>query len=307
MSILVVGSVALDNILTPFGHATEAIGGSAVYFSASASFFSTLKVTAVVGDDFPRKELAFLEARGVDLKGLAVVKGGKTFRWQGKYDYDLHDAQTLATDLGVFENFHPEVPEAYRDAPFVFLANIDPELQREVLNQVAKPKFVACDTMNYWIESKRTQLFETMSRVQVMVLNDAEVRQLTKEPNLVKAARAVQLFGPRIVIVKKGEHGALMFYEDSLFSAPAYPVEQVMDPTGAGDSFAGGFVGSLARKGSVDEASVRQAMIYGSVMASFCVESFGIERFKTLAPQEIVERYREFQKISHFDPMDAKL
>lgn len=306
MSILVVGSVALDTIRTPFGHASETVGGSAVYFSASASFFSTLKVTAVVGDDFPRHELAFLEERGVDLRGLTVIPGGKTFRWQGKYDYDLHDAQTLGTELGVFENFHPEVLEAYRDVPYVFLANIDPELQTEVLNQVTKPRLAACDTMNYWIESKRVQLFETMARVQVMVLNDAEARQLTQEPNLVKAAHAIQLFGPKIVIVKKGEHGALMFYEDSVFSAPAYPVEEVMDPTGAGDSFAGGFVGSLARKGSADEASVRQAMIYGSVMASFCVEQFGIERFKTLTPNEIVNRFKEFQKICHFDPIDAK-
>ena len=306
MSILVVGSVALDNIRTPFGHASEVVGGSASYFSASASFFSTLKVTAVVGDDFPRGDLAFLEERGGDLRGLTVVPGGKTFRWQGRYDYDLHDAETLKTELGVFQDFHPVVLEAYRDVPYVFLANIDPELQMEVLNQVRKPKLVACDTMNYWIESKRPQLFETMSRVNVMILNDAEARQLTQEPNLVKAARAIQLFGPKVVIVKKGEHGALMFYEDSIFSAPAYPVEEVQDPTGAGDSFAGGFVGSLARKGSADEASVRQAMIYGSVMASFCVERFGLERFKTLAPEEIVARFKEFQKICHFDPLDTK-
>jgi len=306
MSVLVVGSVALDSIRTPFGHVSDAIGGSATYFSASASFFSTLKVTAVVGEDFPLHELDFLADRGVDLRGLAVVSGQKTFRWQGKYDYDLHDAETLKTELGVFENFHPKILEAYRDVPYVFLANIDPELQLEVLSQVRRPKLVACDTMNYWIESKRPQLFETMARVQVMVLNDAEARQLTQEPNLVKAARAIQLFGPKIVIVKKGEHGALMFYDESVFSAPAYPMEEVVDPSGAGDSFAGGFVGSLARKGSTDEASVRQAMIYGSVMASFCVENFGIERFKTLTAEEIVSRFREFQKICHFDPLDVQ-
>lgn len=303
MSILVVGSVALDSVRTPFGHVSEVAGGSASYFSASASFFSTLKVTAVVGEDFPRQELTFLEERGVDLHGLTVIPKGKTFRWQGRYDYDLHDAHTLKTELGVFESFHPTILEAYRDVPYIFLANIDPELQLEVLNQVKKPKLVACDTMNYWIESKRPQLFETMARVDIMILNDAEARQLTQEANLVKAARAVQLFGPKIVIVKKGEHGALMFYDDSIFSAPAYPVEEVTDPTGAGDSFAGGFVGSLARRGLADEASVRQAMVYGSVMASFCVEQFGLERFKTLTPEEIVARFREFQKMSHFEEL----
>lgn len=304
MSILVVGSVALDTVRTPFGHVADILGGSATYFSASASFFAPVKIVAVVGEDFPSNEMDFLVKKGVDLSGLEIQKG-KTFRWLGRYGYDLNDAETIKTELNVFENFQPKIKEEYKNTPYLFLANIDPDLQREVLEQMNSPKVVVCDTMNYWIESKRFQLLNTMAKVNIMLLNETEARQLSGEPNLIKSARIIKAYGPEIVIIKKGEHGALLFTKDCIFSAPAYPLEEIYDPTGAGDSFAGGFLGWLAKADEISLPTLKRAMIYGSAMASFCVENFGPERFKTLSTDEIKARFMEFKKFSEFETQNV--
>jgi sugar/nucleoside kinase (ribokinase family) len=302
MGILVVGSVALDSVATPFGVVREVLGGSATYFSTAASFFAPVSLVAVVGEDFPDEHLSFLKDRSIDLRGLQRAKG-KTFRWRGEYGYDLNQAQTIETQLNVFADFLPRIPEEYREERIIFLANIDPDLQREVLGQVKDPEFVAADTMNYWIEGKIDSLKETLRAVNVLIINDAEVRQLAKEPNLVKAARQILSWGPTSLVVKRGEYGALMFSNESCFAAPAFPLEAICDPTGAGDSFAGGFVGYLANTLNFSEANIRKAVIMGSVMASFNVEDFSLGRLKSLTYSEIEARFREFKRLSHFEDL----
>lgn len=299
MSILVVGSVALDSVRTPFGEVEEVLGGSATYFSVAASFFSPVRVVAVVGEDFPAEHLDFLASRGVDVRGLRRVPG-KTFRWRGFYGYDLNEAHTLDTQLNVFEDFDPDIPEEYRDSQFVFLANIDPVLQLRVLEQVPSPQLTICDTMNFWIENRRSELVELIARVDCLLLNDSEARQLAGEPNLIAAGRKLQSMGPRRVIIKKGEHGVIMLGENSYFSLPAYPLETVFDPTGAGDSFGGGFLGALSRENDLSEEAVRRAVVYGSVVASFAVESFSCDRLRNLSGEEIKARYNEFMEITCF-------
>ncbi len=299
MSVLVVGSVALDTVKTPFGEAREVLGGSATFFGVSASFFSRVNVVAVVGTDFPEQHLEFLRSRDIDTRGLKRVEG-QTFRWEGYYEYDLNDAHTLDTRLNVFSDFQPEIPEEYKRSEFVFLANIDPELQLQVLEQVEGPRLVVCDTMNFWIENKRQALKRTMAEVDVMMLNESEARELAEDPNLVAAARKIMGLGPQRVIIKKGEHGVLMFCDDGYFILPGFPLENVYDPTGAGDSFGGGFLGSLAAADTVDESAIRRSVVYGSVLASFNVESFSCERLKDLTRDEIESRYQDFLSITRF-------
>ena len=300
MSLLVVGSVALDSVETPFGKAEDVIGGSATFFAASASHFNSVQLVGVVGDDYPTDQLAPLAARGVDLSGLERA-AGRSFRWRGRYRHDLNAAETLETHLGVFSHFSPKIPPQFRSAPYVFLGNIDPRLQLDVLRQVEKPKLVACDTMNFWIESRRPELVELLKHVDVITINDAEARQLTDRVNLVKAARWILERGPRYVIIKKGEHGAYLFHERTIFFAPAYPLEDVFDPTGAGDSFAGGFMGYLARAGRFDREHLRRAVIYGSAMGSFAVERFSIGRLLEVGMADIVSRIREFRDLVAFE------
>lgn len=304
MSILVVGSVAFDSIKTPFGEVDEVLGGSACYFSTSASFFTEVALVAVIGADFPQEHVEFLRSRNIDLLGLQRGEG-RTFRWKGRYDYDLNEAHTLETQLNVFEAFKPKIPESYRNAEYVFLANIDPELQLDVLRQVDNPKLVACDTMNFWIEGKRRDLIRTLARVDILVINEAEVRQLAGEPNLVKAAQIVRDFGPKTLVVKRGEYGVLMFGEGSIFSAPAYPLEEVFDPTGAGDTFAGGFVGYLAATRNLNEQNLRKAIVFGTVMASFTVEKFSLDRLKEIDYQEITARYQKIKLLTDFADLDS--
>lgn len=300
MSILVVGSVALDSVETPFGKAERVIGGSATFFSAAASLFGGIQVVGVVGDDYPMEDLAFLSERGVDLSGIAR-REGESFFWAGRYDYDLNSRDTLDTRLGVFADFRAHVPPAFRDARFVFLGNIDPELQVDVLEQVSRPELVVCDTMNYWIESSREPLIELLGRVDVLMVNDAELRQIAGEPNLLKAARWVQERGPTYVVVKKGEHGAILYASDWIFFAPGYPLEEVFDPTGAGDSFAGGFLGYLAGSTELDREELRRAMIYGSATGSYAVEAFSVDRFRELTPLEVAHRVEEFREMTTFE------
>ncbi len=299
MKILVVGSVALDTIETPFGKVENVLGGSAVHFSCSASFFASVALVGVVGQDFPEEYLQFLSSRNIDISGLQVSKG-KTFRWKGYYEYDLNQAHTLETQLNVFKKFHPRLPQKYKNADFIFLANIDPDLQKEVLKQIKNPKLICCDTMNFWIENKQKSLLETIERVNIALMNDAEARELCKTYSLLDAARKIISLGPRTVIFKKGEHGALMFTDSSHFSAPAFPLEEINDPTGAGDSFAGGFIGYLAKSEDLSETNIRKAVIYGSVMASFNVEGFSVNRLRSLTHKEIDERYEIFKKITNF-------
>ena len=295
--------MAFDTIRTPFGEAPEVLGGSANYFSVAASFFTDVRLVAVVGEDFPDQHLDFLRTRRVDIRGLERVPG-KTFRWVGEYGLDFNEARTLDTQLNVFADFTPKIPEDYRDSEVVFLANIDPDLQRDVLRQVRRPALVAADTMNYWINGKPDSLKQTLAGVDMLIINDAETRQLAKDSNLVRAARTIQGWGPRILIIKRGEYGALLFGEDGWFSAPALPLEGVQDPTGAGDCFAGGAVGYLARRMRFDAATLRQAMIVGSVMASFNVEAFSLDRLRTLTTAEIDERFQAFKRLVHFDDLE---
>ena len=300
MSLLVVGSVALDTVETPFGRAEEVIGGSAVFFGAAASVFSRVQVVGVVGDDYPVDDLGFLAGRGVDLSGIERADG-PSFRWAGKYDYDLNTRETLDTRLGVFADFDPRIPESFRDARYVFLGNIDPVLQLRVLKQIHEPRLVALDTMNYWIEGKREDLMAAVERIDVLILNDAEARQLAEESNLLKAARWIQEVGPDLVVVKKGEHGAILYGPDWIFFAPGYPLEEVFDPTGAGDAFAGGFMGYLAWIDSLERDDLRRAMIYGSAMGSYAVEAFSVDRFQELEASEVADRVREFREMTAFE------
>lgn len=300
MTVLVVGSVALDSVETPFGKVDDALGGAAVHFATAASLLTPVQLVGVVGNDYPVDQLKPLVARGVDLAGLEHADG-ESFRWRARYRHDLNSAETLETRLGVFSHFRPRIPEQFRRAPFVFLANIDPRLQLDVLAQVESPRLVACDTMNFWIESRRPDLLNLLERVDMITLNDAEARQLTEKANLVHAARWILAHGPKYVIIKKGEHGAFMFTKETVFFAPAYPLEQVFDPTGAGDSFAGGFIGYLAASGDLSEASMRRAVVYGSAMGSFAVEEFSNSRLMKLTRAELDNRVEEFRHLVAFE------
>ena len=302
MSILVVGSVAYDTVETPFGRAQRVLGGSASFFSVAASFFAPVNLVGVVGQDFGEEQLAAFRGRPIDLEGLERMEG-KTFHWQGRYSLDLNSRDTICTDLNVFEFFKPKIPARYRGSEVVFLGNIDPVLQLGVLEQVTAPRLVACDTMNFWIQGKAEALRKTLARTQILLVNDSEARELSGEWNLVKAARAIRAMGPSIVVVKKGEHGVLMFDERGAFATPAFPLETVFDPTGAGDTFAGGFVGYLAGAGELNDVVLRRAVIMGSTLASFCVEAFSLDRLRTLTRAEIDERYRLFRELTAFESL----
>ncbi len=300
MSILVVGSVALDTVETPFGRAERVLGGSANYFAAAASLFGGVQVVGVVGEDYPLERLDFLRERGVDYSGV-VEASGESFFWEGVYSYDLNNRETVDTRLGVFADFKPVIPAAFRRTHFVFLGNIDPVLQLEVLDQVEDPAMVACDTMNYWIEGRRDELVEVLGRVDVALMNDAEARQLSGEHNLLRAARWIQDLGVRYVVLKKGEHGAILYGPDWLFFAPGYPLEEVFDPTGAGDAFAGGFLGALVTETAVTRPALRRAVMYGSAAGSFSVEAFSVDRFRELTVLEVVQRVEEFREMTTFE------
>lgn len=300
MRLLVVGTVAFDSVKTPFGEVDNVLGGSATYFSVAASYFADVSLVAVVGEDFPEEHLKLLREKNIDLKGLQRTPG-KTFRWKGEYGFDLNQANTLDTQLNVLAEFSPILPDEYTDCDFVFLANVDPVLQSKVLDQVKRPRLVAMDTMNFWIKGKPEDLLKTLRRVDLVVINEGEARDLAKEVNLVRAAQWIQRHGPKTVVVKRGEYGALMFNGKTIFSAPAFPLETIFDPTGAGDSFAGGFMGYLANVNNLNEASLRQAMIFGSAMASFNVEDFSLNRLKDLSYEEILERFRLFKELTHFE------
>ena len=302
MSLLVVGSVALDSVETPFGVANDVLGGSANFFSAAASMFCNVQMVGVVGSDYPIADLDFLAKRGVDLSGVEQVEG-ESFRWAGVYSFDLNTRETKETRLGVFADFKPSIPESFRDAEWVFLGNIHPDLQHDVLDQVRKPKFVAMDTMNFWINNPETResLVRLLGRVDCLLVNDTEARELTGDHNLLRAARWIHEHGPSLVVVKKGEHGATMYCKDMIFFAPGYPLEEVFDPTGAGDAFAGGFMGYLARCGETRSEDLRRAMIHGSALGSFAVEKFSIDRLRDLTSGEVSERVRAFRDLTAFD------
>jgi sugar/nucleoside kinase (ribokinase family) len=297
--ILAVGSVALDSVETPFGRVREALGGSATFFSASARFFAPVSIVAVVGRDFPQKHIRLVRGLGVDTGGVEV-RAGRTFRWKGRYDYDLNNARTLKTELNVFRTFNPRISEAHRRSPVVFLANIDPDLQQSVLAQVKKPELTACDTMNFWIENKKKSLMRLLRKVDIFLCNDGEAREFSGEFGLVAAAKWFLSHGPKLLVIKKGEHGVLCFSKRFIFSAPAFPLEKVFDPTGAGDSFAGGFIGYLSRTRKLTEPAVRKAVIYGSILASYNVESFSLNRVARLTRTEIEGRYRQFRTLTRF-------
>ena len=299
MSILVVGTVALDTIKTPFGKCREILGGSATYFSVSARFFAPVNLVAVIGMDYPRKHTDFLKKRGIGTEGLMREKG-KTFRWEGEYSWDFSNPRTIATHLNVLSGFNPRIPEEYKKSPYVFLANVDPDIQRRVLQKLGRPMLVACDTMNYWIDNKKKSLMKLLKDVDIFFLNEAEAKQLTGEASLVKAAKAIRTFGPKRIIIKKGEHGSLLFSEGSIFSTPAYLMESIFDPTGAGDTFAGGVMGYLASCKAVNQTSLRKAIVYGSVMATFAVEDFSLRRLGVIDKRDINRRFKNFRKLTHF-------
>ena len=298
--LLVVGSVALDTVKTPFGEVSEVLGGSATYFSTAASYFTSVDLIAVVGDDFPPQHLTFLKSRGIDVTGLER-KPGATFRWKGEYTHQLNEAHTLDTKLNVFETFRPKIPEAYRSPDLLFLGNIDPELQLDVLQKLSRPPLVACDTMNFWINGKRDALWRVLEQVDILIINDGEARALGEDSNLVKVAQKILARGPKHLIVKRGEYGVLMFNEKQVFGAPAFPLEDVRDPTGAGDTFAGGFLGYLTATGNRSVEAFKQAIIFGSVMASFTVEAFSLDRLRILDYKEVQARFRAFKQLTHFE------
>jgi len=299
MSLLVVGSVALDTVETPFGKRDEMLGGSAVYFAFAASHFAPVKMVGVVGDDFPEDAITLLRDRNVDLGGLETRSGG-TFRWGGRYSDDMNERDTLFTELNVFEEFRPVIPNEARSTDYVFLGNIMPSLQLNVLDQMADTRFVAMDTMNIWIDGAKEELLDVLRGVDALMINDSEAKQLTGKSNLVKAASAIQEVGCPAVVVKKGEHGCFLVCREGCFAAPAFPLESVVDPTGAGDTFAGGFMGDVARAGSSEHEILREAVVYGTVMASFAVESFGVEGLLNLTENRIEERYNEFKRLVSF-------
>ena len=298
--LLVVGSVALDTVKTPFGEVSEVLGGSATFFSTAASYFTSVDLIAVVGEDFPPEHLAFLKSRGIDVTGLER-RPGATFRWKGEYTHQLNEAHTLDTKLNVFETFRPRIPDAYRSPDLLFLGNIDPELQLDVLQKLSRPPLVACDTMNFWINGKRDALWRVLEQVDILIINDGEARALGEDSNLVKVAKKVLARGPKHLIIKRGEYGVLMFNEKQVFGAPAFPLEDVRDPTGAGDTFAGGFLGYLTATGNRSLEAFKQAIIFGSVMASFTVEAFSLDRLRILDYKEVQERFRAFKRLTHFE------
>ncbi|MHC1737008.1 MAG: PfkB family carbohydrate kinase [Ignavibacteriaceae bacterium] len=302
MGLIVVGSLALDTVETPFNRIDDALGGSATYISLAASYFTApVHLIGVVGEDFPKKYIQLLENHNIDLQGLQVVEGEKTFRWAGKYHYDLNTRDTLLTELNVFQNFNPVIPDALRKKRFVCLGNIDPTLQLRVLDQIEKPEFVVCDTMNYWIEGKIDELLKVLKKTNLLIINDSEARLLAQEPNLIKAAKKIRALGSEILIIKKGEHGALLFADSIIFSAPAYPLENIFDPTGAGDTFAGGLIGYLHKTQDLSPENIKRAVVFGSTMASFCVEEFSTKGLEDLSYLRIKDRYRDFLTISRFD------
>jgi sugar/nucleoside kinase (ribokinase family) len=301
VSLLVVGSIGLDDIETPFDSVKNALGGSTTYISLAASYFTApVSIVGVVGDDFEQRHVRMLENHNIDLEGLQIVEGAKTFRYGCKYHYDLNVRDSLFTHLNVFEHFNPVIPEQKRKSSFVILGNISPALQLKVLDQLTNPKFVVCDTMNFWIEGAKDDLLKVLKRVDVLIINDSEARLLTQQPNLIKAAKIISEMGPKYLIIKKGEHGALLFGDDSIFSAPAYPMEDINDPTGAGDAFAGGFTGYLHKNRDLSFDNLKRAVIYGSVMASFCVEKFSTKGLEDLSYLEIQNRFFEFKELSSF-------
>jgi len=304
MPILVVGSVAFDALQTPFGKVDRCIGGSATYFSVAASFFSEVELVAVVGEDFTDEDASIFKGRNINLDGLQRVDGAKTFFWSGEYGYDLNVAKTRDTQLNVFADFKPRLNERQKHADVLFLANIQPELQMEVLHQCERPRLVALDTMNLWIDIKRDALAQAFSEVDLVVINEAEVRQFTKEANLVKAARSILALGPKTLVVKRGEYGVLMVTKDAIFAAPAYPLENVFDPTGAGDTFAGGFLGYLASRKEIHDRELRRAIIFGSVLASFTVEKFSLDRLREITLRDVHERYQDFRALTHFEDFE---
>jgi len=304
MSLLVVGSVALDTVKTPFGERQDALGGSATFASVAASFFTDVRLVGVVGDDFDPEHLDLLRSHGVDLEGLERAHG-RTFRWSGVYGHDLNERTTLDTQLNVFAAFDPRLPPRYAKSEHLFLANVDPEVQLRVLEQVERPRFVALDTMNFWIEGKPEALRRVLSRVDALLLNDSEARMLAGTGNLLRAAAAIQALGPQVLVIKRGEYGAVLFTRDGVFCAPGFLLEEVLDPTGAGDTFAGGFMGYLAANGDLGGAALRRAIIFGSALASFSVESFSLDRLHRLTPPEISARFRAFQALTRFEDADA--
>ena len=300
MKIVVVGSVAFDNVETPFGKVDDVIGGSATFFSVAASFFAPVAVVAVVGEDFPKSELEFLKSRGVDIEGIEVARGGRTFRWTGRYHEDMNLRDTLDLQLNVFADFQPKLPRSYRDAEICFLSTIHPALQKSVLGQLAGPRLVGADTMTHWIQETRAPLVELLADVELLTVNDEEARLLSGERNIVHAARKILAMGPKSVLIKRGEYGVIHFAADSVFAVPAYPLEQVFDPTGAGDAFAGGLIGALAKSGDFSTPSVRRAIVYGSVMASFVVEDFSLNRLRKLTNEDVESRYKQFVALTEF-------
>lgn len=300
MSLLIAGSIALDDLKTPFGERKRVLGGSAVHASVSASFYCPARILGIAGEDFPKEHIDFLSERNIDVSGLEISKGA-TFHWEGFYEYDMNQANTLKTDLNVLMNFNPILSPEYKESKYIFLANLDPEIQINILKQINSPKLVVLDTMNFWIENKKEALCEAIKKIDVILLNDMEARQFCRMPNLIAAAKNILKLGVKYVIIKKGEHGALLFSKDFIFSAPSYPQENLVDPTGAGDTFAGGFIGYLAKNNDLSEQNIKQAVIIGSVMASFNVENFSLERMKTLKKKEIYHRFMEIHKCSNFE------
>lgn len=295
---IIIGTVALDSLETPFGKVKDVMGGSATYASIAASFFSKPGILSIVGKDFPKKHINYLNERGINTEG--IILGNKTFRWQGFYEFDMNEAKTIKTELNALESYKVQVPENYKEAKYVFLANIDPELQLDVINNIKKPELVVMDTMNFWIEHKREQLLKTIGKADILVLNDSEARQLFDTPNLVKAANAALKLHTHAVIIKKGEHGALLFTDSKHFNAPGYPLENIKDPTGCGDSFGGALIGYLSKTKDLSETNLRKAVVYGSVLASFNAEDFSIERLKKINNEDIEKRYKEFKDMGKF-------
>jgi sugar/nucleoside kinase (ribokinase family) len=305
MSILVVGSVAFDALQSPFGKVDRCLGGSATYFSVAASFFTDVDLVAVVGDDFTDDDMKVFDGRRINTDGLQRVAGAKTFFWSGEYGYDLNVAKTRDTQLNVFAEFKPQLDERQRKADHLFLANIDPDLQLDVLRQCERPRLVALDTMNYWISSKHDALERIFREVDLILINEAEVRQYTGEANLIRGARQILELGPKTLVVKRGEYGVLMITRDTIFAAPAYPLENVFDPTGAGDTFAGGFLGFLASRKEIHDGELRRAIIFGSVLASYTVEKFSLDRLREIALRDVQARYSEFRKLTHFEDFEG--
>ena len=302
MSLLIVGSLAYDSIETPYEKVEDALGGSSSYISFAASYFTKpIEIVGVVGDDFKSEHLQIFKDKNIGLEGVQIVEGGKTFRWGGKYHHDFNQRDTIYTDLNVFADFNPVIPESCKESEYVMLGNIDPSLQLSVLDQVRESKFVVCDTMNLWIDIKKDDLLKVLKRIDVIIVNDSEAKLLTSEPNLIKAAKVIKEMGPQIVIIKKGEHGALLFAEDKIFSAPALPMEVVFDPTGAGDTFAGGFIGYLHRTKNHSFENLKRAVIYGSTLASYCVEQFSTRGIENLDTEKIRARFNQFVELARFD------